>query len=492
VEGGNLGALLARLRRYWLLVLAVTAVAVLGGLAATATASTSYVGRTSTIVSSNDRSPDQDAVLVQGYVAYFNDSAYQRELSERAGVPDDVTLEAEAAAASPILIISATTSDPQTAQAYAIQVADVFREDINRVRAERRAEQLSTLQDQLDTALNSDAPNAGAVVSDLQDRIEQIESDRVNVLEELQAEGGVSVQEPSLLRNVLPAAAGGLLLGLLGAFAVGGLSRRLQSGRDVADKVGIPTLVEIPRLHGSAAGVLKEQRLGHLANIVRARLSGPSVVAVAQPDAGVASSFVALELARAWARQGHPTVLFSADVGSVRDGAEVVGPQVLPGTVPGLSLVRLAPRSADGAPILSVSELNELLRRETLAGRYVVVDIPAVVQSAAGQALCQAADQTILVVDSMVTRVPVAREAVAVLRQMSAVLLGAVVAAAGEAEREEVAAELERPASPLDSATPEERSGDAEGVDDSGPPDLLPVETTPSRGGRQDTSTGPR
>src|SRR5688572_26219210 len=51
---GYLGALLARVGRYWLLVLAVTVVAVLGALAATARTPTTYVGRTSLIVSSND------------------------------------------------------------------------------------------------------------------------------------------------------------------------------------------------------------------------------------------------------------------------------------------------------------------------------------------------------------------------------------------------------------------------------------------------------
>ncbi|SEP21082.1 hypothetical protein [Trujillonella endophytica] len=487
---GGLAALLVRLRRYWLLVLAVTVLAVLGGLAATAQAPTTYVGRTSMIVSSNDRSPDQDAVLVQGYVAYFNDTAYQRALTRRAGVPDDVTLEAQAAAASPILIVSATTSDPETAQAYAIQVAEVFRQDINRVRAESRAEQLVALQDQLDTALNSGDPNAGVIVVDLQDRIEQVQSDQVNVLQELQAEGGVSVEEASLIRNVLPAAAGGLLLGLLGAFAAAKLSRRLHSGRDVVDKVGVSTLVELPRSRGTAARTRQERRLGQLANIVRSRLPGPSVVAVAQPDAGGASSFVALELAREWVRQGHPTVLVDADVGGVLDGAEAVVTPGRPGTVPRLWLAGLAPQVDEDAPILSVSKLTELLRQEALAGQYVVVDVPAVVESAAGQALCQAADQTVLVVDSRITRVSAAREAVVVLRQMAASVMGAVVATTGKAERQAVAAERERSRSvPADPEVPGARSGDVGArVTDADGLARSPVEATPA-GGRPGAPT---
>ncbi|WP_156036181.1 hypothetical protein [Blastococcus sp. URHD0036] len=481
-------------RRYWLVVLAVTGIAVLGAVFATKTTDTTYVGRTSLIVSSNDRSPDQDAVLVQGYVAYFNDIAYQRELAGRAGVPDGTELEAEAAAASPIMIISASASDRATAQSYAIEVADGFREDINGVRADSRAEQLASLQTQLDAALRSSGANAAAVVSDLQIRIDQIQSDRVNVLQELQTEGGVSVEEPSLLRNVLPAGAGGLLLGLLGAFALVKLSRRLPTGGDVAEKVGQPTLVEVPSSRGRSGGVRQERRLGQLANIVRGRLPGPSVVAVAQPDAGVASSFVALKMAREWARQGHPTVLVSADAGGVLDGAEAVAPQVRPGALPGLSLIRLTPGPADDTPILSVSKLNELFRHETLAGQYVVIDVPAVVESAAGQALCQAADQTVLVVDSRVTRVATAREAVAVLREMSAVLMGAVVATVGRAERAEVAAARERPADPPeDLATADEPPGDAsDRVDGAESPERLPVETTPSASRGPGTPAEPR
>ncbi len=50
--------------RYWWVVLVVTALAVAASLYATLGVSTTYTGRASLIVSSNGRSPDQDAVLV--------------------------------------------------------------------------------------------------------------------------------------------------------------------------------------------------------------------------------------------------------------------------------------------------------------------------------------------------------------------------------------------------------------------------------------------
>ncbi|SNT02522.1 Capsular polysaccharide biosynthesis protein [Geodermatophilus pulveris] len=448
VGGNTVGALLARLRRYWSVVLVVTAVAVLAALAVTATTPTTYVGRTSLIVSSNDRSPDQDAVLVQGYAVYFDDGAYQEQLLRDAQIPGDVPVSAESAAASPILVISATTSDPDTAQSYAIRVAKAFMDDINRVRAQSQAQQLVTLQDQLDTALGSNSPTAQAVVAGLQDRIEQIQDDQVNVLQELQAQGGVSAQSPSLFGNLLPALAGGLFLGLVAALFLASLSGRLHTGQDVADKVGLGTLVELPRTRAR-----REQRLGQLANITRARLGGSRVVAVAQPEEGSAASLVACELAREWARQGFRTVLVDTGGESAIVDQSAV-PQVRPGRLPGLSLLPLALRSTEDAEGLPVSEVGELLHHEALAGQYVVMAAPAAVQCALAQAMCQTADQTILVVDTEVTRVAAAREAVAVLRQMGATLMGAVVAAVSE----EADAEVDRPTSPEpDGRSPESR-----------------------------------
>jgi capsular polysaccharide biosynthesis protein len=438
-EGTNsLGSKLTAVRRYWWIVVAVVWLAVLGALVSTARTPTTYLGRTSLIVASNDRSPEQDAVLVQGYVSYFNDAAYQRQLLAATGVDNKVLLSAQAAAASPILVISATASDPDRAQSAAIAVAKAFKDDINKIHDQKTAEALATLQDELDTARGR---RDEVVVAALQERIGQLQADRENVLQELQNRGGVSAQPPSLFNNLVLALAGGLVLGVLAALALAKFSTRLRSRHDVADKVGLNTLVELPGPRTKGAQLGRVQRVRQLANILRARLAGPGVVAVTQATGGAATNVVARGLAMEWATQGYPTVLvrFGGDSESLpsRIGETTpVGPveasaslsRMRAGPVPGMFILDMRPSLAGGAPKLPAMKLTELLELEQLVGAFIIIETPAVLDSADAQAASLAADATILVIDTQVAKVPETREAVGVLRQPGVVLLGAVLA----------------------------------------------------------------
>ena len=404
----------------------------------TARTPTTYLGRTSLIVSSNDRAPEQDAVLVQGYVSYFNNAAYQQQLLAATGVDAKAALSAEAAAASPILVISATASDPDSAQSAAIAVAKAFKDDINKTHDQKTAAALATLQDELDTARGR---NDETVIAALQERIGELQADRDNVLQELQNRGGVSVQPPSLFNNLVLALAGGLVMGVLAALALARFSPRLRSRHDVADKVGLNTLVELPGPRTKGAQLRREQRLRQLANILRARLAGPSVVAVTQATDGAATRVVARGLAMEWASQGYATVLVrfgggmeslpsrigeTTSVGPVEASASLS--RMRAGPVPGMSILDMRPRLAGGAPRLPAMKVTELLELEQLVGAFIIIETPAVLDSADAQAASLAADATILVIDTQVAKVPETREAVGVLRQPGVVLLGAVLA----------------------------------------------------------------
>jgi hypothetical protein len=445
--GNTLGSMSAAVRRYWWVVLGVVLLALLGAALATATAQTTYVGRTSLIVASNDRSPEQDAVLVQGYVAYFDNAAYQQQLLAEARVDPSGTVAAQAAAASPILVITATASDPAAAQSAAIAVARAFRDDINEVHARATEASLATLQDQLDTAIGGNSADKQAVIGNLQDQIREIQADQDNVLQELQSRGGVSSQPPSWVTNLALALAGSLLLGLLGALALARLSPRLRSSFDATEKIGIATLVELPGQHSKHAPLRREERLRQLANILRARLGRPGIVAVTQARDGAATLVVAQGLASEWAAQGFSTVLIRFGAGHETPAGRAAGAsqesmtpaeasaalsRMRPGSVPGIWILDLRLRLVGGAASLPASKVGELLQLDALSGSFVVIETPAVVNSAIAQAATLAADATILVIDTQVDKVAETREAVEVLRQSGVRPVGAVLASVGD------------------------------------------------------------
>ena len=78
-------SVVSQVLRYWWVVAIIVALCIAGAIMATTRVPTTYTGRASLIVSSPNRSPDQDAVLVQGYVDYFNDGAYHGPMSIRFG-----------------------------------------------------------------------------------------------------------------------------------------------------------------------------------------------------------------------------------------------------------------------------------------------------------------------------------------------------------------------------------------------------------------------
>jgi capsular polysaccharide biosynthesis protein len=445
-EGGEaedrstLGGHVAAIRRYWWVVATVMVLALVGALMSTAIAPTTYTGRTSLIVSSNDRSPEQDAVLVQGYVSYFDNQAYQQQLLTEARV--DVTSEvtAQAAAASPILVITATAADPASAQAAAIAVGTAFRDDINEVHARNTAATLATLQNQLDTALARNARDDQAVIASLQDRIRELQADQDNVLQELQSRGGVTAESPSLLNNLVLGLVGGLLLGVLLALALARLSPRLRTREDVAQKLGLATLVEIPV---AGTGALRhDQRMRLLANLLRAKLGGRGVVAVTQADDDASSWVVAHGLAVEWANQGYATVL-------VRFGGGLESPQsrvgesvpdtnkpeasatlsrLRPGPVPGLSIMDMRLRLVGGATTLPAAKVADLLELDPFKEAFVVIETSAFVDSTSAQAVSLVADTTVFVIDTQVATVTETREALGALRQSGVLPLGAVLA----------------------------------------------------------------
>ncbi|GAA1920191.1 hypothetical protein GCM10009737_22130 [Nocardioides lentus] len=229
-DRGPVAAVASDLSRHRWFVLAVVVLALAAAVAATVLTPTTYTGRSSLIVSSNNRSPDQDAVLVQGYVDLFDDAAYQAQLLDDAGVEEPVELSARAAAASPILVISSTADDPEVARVSAAAAARAFQADINDVRATEQEAKIAELQNRIDARRSTDGDDSGTVNA-LRTELIRLEADRTDQLQELQLDAGVATEAPSVVRNVGLGLVGGLLLGVVLAVLLGGRRRRRGTSR---------------------------------------------------------------------------------------------------------------------------------------------------------------------------------------------------------------------------------------------------------------------
>lgn len=224
-ERDILVALMADVRAFRWVAIVVLLLAVGGAVAATVLSPTTYTGRSSLIVSSNDRSPDQDAVLVQGYVDYFDDVAYQTQILEAAGVEGSVQIEARSAASSPIMIVEATADDPDVAAEASAAVAQAFRDSINEVRTQEKQTQVDQLQSRLDARRRADGAESGGVAA-LRSELLRIEADRTDELQDLQLDGGVSENSADPVTNLGLGVVGGLVLGVCAAAATGAVARR--------------------------------------------------------------------------------------------------------------------------------------------------------------------------------------------------------------------------------------------------------------------------
>jgi polysaccharide biosynthesis transport protein len=449
-----LRAQLERIRRRGWLVVTVLALAIGATLAASWGEQTTYTAKSTLTIASENRAPEQDAVLAQGYAEYFNGS-YQGTLRDHARVPDAVTFNARTAASSPIVYVEATATEPELAKTAAAAMAIAFRDDVNtNLRADRdRAidelkDQIAAQRAQLATrsAASPETSLATSTILALQERIASIQSDTTNQLRDLQLQAGVSSTSPSLMNNLPLAVAGGLILGCAAALGLASLENRLTTAHEIREHLGLETLTVIPGGRSSSDGRIRIERLKQLANIVSLRdLDRPPVIAVTAPQKSASTAWIATGLAFYRAIQNERVLLIHADL----HGATGADNHSL-GNRPGLAdflaghrvgLDGLLWRGNDdrmwvmppGTPSLEPHALfarepfTDLLTRAKAIADLVVIQAPAIIESAETQIICAAADQTILVIEDSTTRVTDAREACQMLAQIDVSILGVVL-----------------------------------------------------------------
>lgn len=434
------------LRRLWLVVLIAT-LAVGGVVAVTLTQETSYTGKAALTIASQNRAPEQDAVLAQGYADYFNQESYQDVLAVETGLGAGATFAARTAASSPIVYVEATTLEPESAQTSAEMMARAFQEDVNtNLRADTQRT-VAKLRDQVvaesgrlqDLGLSGDEVSlVTEQILSLQDRITEIQSDTSNQLKELQLNAGVSSSSPNLPVNVALGLVGGLIMGCLAALGLASFEKPLATSYNLRREFELRTLATVGRTSGrSGEGRLRLQGLANI--VVLSDLDRPTVVSVTSAWRTASSALVSRALASNRALQGERTVLLETDLARGRRSDVGVAnflsagfnssldDIVPPGWRSGMLVVPAGTTECDPYALFTRERFADLVTKATDIADLVVVESPPLLSTPESQVINAGVHRTILVVDEQSTTMADVGEAVELLDQAGAVLLGAVV-----------------------------------------------------------------
>ena len=449
----SLETYLNRIWRYRWLVLVITVVTTLGALLYTVWQPTTYTARSTLTTASENRSPDQDAYLAEGFAQYFNKESYQERIRALAQVPEEFEVSAFTGATSPILYIEATGPDPAVASRVAAQVAERFPDDVQDIAHASRDEEIARIEQRIKdnlallTGLTGDSDRRALILSeidDLQRQANDLREDTTNQLINLQTDAGVSADQPSPILNGLLGFAGGLALGCAAALALAALRNRITTPDDVRALLGLPTLVVLDggRRHDDQA---RAQRLESLAAVVSlSDLPRPATLAITTPRRTSLTSHVAEGIVYYQALQGTRTLLMRADlrgahteptsheatVAGLLAGISARPPtptEMAIGTAEMLVVPAGLPLTTDPFALFAPARFDALLRDLSGLADLIVIEAPPVNEAAESQIICAAADQTVLVVEEGITRGSDGSRACELLTQVGASMLGAVL-----------------------------------------------------------------
>jgi hypothetical protein len=437
----------AQLERVWRrrrLVLAIALVAFGASLAWTLAQPTTYTSSWALTGASQERGPEQDAVLAQGYVELFNEPGYQSVIRDRLGVAEDIDLTARIIGTSPIVYIEATAGSAEAAKSTAGAVANQLREDIRANLMSMQEPIVSDLHKEIagETERLDTLPPGSAVrvltegqIRALQDRVVEVETDLTNQLRNLQLESSVATNTPDPVLNGALGLLGGLILGVLAAIVLGLLGWRLTTRDEVRERLGLDTLAVVDSGSGST-----EPQLQRLANLVAlANLGRPTTLAVTAPRATPLKSRLVLGFATYLRMRGELTVLLRADLRQPRAVDEEPGlsdylmrPEatnmaelLVPGPG-GLALLPPGRNWTDPFALFEPQRFVEAIRRANQHGEVVVIDAPPLDAPEASVA-CASADAVIMMIEKGVTRTSDAVQAYETLTRVKAHVLGVVI-----------------------------------------------------------------
>lgn len=282
---------------------------------------------------------------------------------------------------------------------------------------------------------------ADAVITHSAEEIRGLEGEAspVTVVPLASAElSGVSVS-PSPGRYIGLGAVGGLLVGLLLVFGASVMDNRLQSVGEASRAAGSPALGALPvKLTRDT-----DRLLARIRELVLYTGSGrlPARTVLVASAAGDCGAWkVALELARATALAGQPTVLVDARMRSTETGRPLTEPglsEVLQGKsrlsdavagseVPGLLVMKAGAAASDPTALLASPRMEEALSVLS-RDRCVIVAGPALYPGAEGLLVSRLVDRIVVVARFKQTTTDQLEHATEALRRESHEMSGVVL-----------------------------------------------------------------
>ncbi len=430
----------AQIRRRWWLVALCCAAAILSAIP-TWNAPAKYTA-TSTLMLSSSQHLD-DTTLVVGYSTLFNEPATIGRLQHKLNIPADVEFVGRTVASSPILAITATTTDPSLAQDSSQRMAEAFRDDINAVQKSAYESAIRKNQKQLDTLLARPVPPDGVqdpLIAIMTQRLDTLRSELTSQLQDLQLRGGVVEAESQRVFELAARIIGGLLLGIVAALALAKVSTRLDSSSDVLEKTGIEPLVEVPPGGSAERDRERKQRVRALAGIVSMQdLPKSSVVAFTDCRGSREARELADAVAMASAEKGYQTVLVHADNGGWQHStgagfndvivySELAETVLKDGPVDRLKIMTSGTVVTDRYALISRERMTALVDELRVNADIIIVAAPPIEDTVDSQQICAAADFTVLVIGRRASRSRDVTSAVDALSDARAILLGTVLA----------------------------------------------------------------
>ncbi|WP_405101712.1 lipopolysaccharide biosynthesis protein [Micromonospora sp. NBC_01412] len=288
---------------------------------------------------------------------------------------------------------------------------------------------------------------------------------------------------PNTTLNLASGLGAGLLFGIVVALVLDRLDTRVRRGRDVADRLGLPMLLELPPrptgLTVLPAAHEVSRELGRLRNVLQSTMpeSRPGrgrLLLLTDTSPGPAAGFVVGNLAAAYARTGAQVAVVTTKPDSPLAGmlggiqprhtlADVLRHDVSALTAltpaPGLNQLRvLFPGNLDTEVELPVATMLEILAELAARFDHVLIETAQPTAAVEAQALARHVDGVILVVEGGQTRSSEITAAMRQFEQVDAPVLGAVLtprlADRGPAVRPAPPARREGPPSPRPRPTP--------------------------------------